>query len=106
MNKILKFSALAAMLTGLSGCNEPQHPVYGFTQLDPYLAIFVVFAVFAVGSFLWGVWSMIDFRKNLTNQSYRGEFFQWGNTDTNIPSIPSIPSIPNSKGVINDVETR
>lgn len=67
MNKILKgikFSALAVMVAGLSGCNEPQHPVYGFTQLDPYLAIFVVFAVFAVGSFLWGVWSMIDFRKN------------------------------------------
>lgn len=100
MNKILKgikFSALAAMLTALSGCNEPQHPVYGFTQLDPYLAIFVGFAVFAVGSFLWGVWSMIDFRKNLTNQSYRGEFFQWNNTDT---------SIPNSKGVSNDGETR
>lgn len=95
--KGLKISALAVMLTALSGCNEPQHPVYGFTQLDPYLAIFVVFAVFAVGSFLWGVWSMIDFRKNLTNQSYRGEFFQWDNTDT---------SIPNSKGVINDVETR
>ena len=99
MQKIkgLKISALAAMLTALSGCNEPQHPVYGFTQLDPYLAIFVVFAVFAVGSFLWGVWSMIDFRKNLTNQSYRGEFFQWNNTDT---------SIPNSKGVSNDGETR
>lgn len=52
--KGLKISALAVMLTGLSGCNEPRHPVYGFTQLDPYLAIFVVFAVFAVGSFLWG----------------------------------------------------
>lgn len=102
MHKIikgLKISAAAVMLTALSGC-EPQHPVYGFTQLDPYLAIFVVFAVFAVGSFLWGVWSMIDFRKNLTNQSYRGEFFQWDNTDS------SIPSIPNSKGVSNDGETR
>lgn len=66
--KILKISAVAVMLTILSGCIEPQHPVYGFTQLDPYLAIFVVFAVFAVDSFLWGVWSMIDFRKNLTNQ--------------------------------------
>lgn len=97
MSKILKISALAVMLTGLSGCNEPQHPVYGFTQLDPYLAIFVVFAVFAVGSFLWGVRGMIDFHKNLTNQSYRGEFFQWDNTDT---------SIPNSKGVSNDGETR
>ena len=97
MVKILKFSAFAVMLTGLTGCNEPQHPVYGFTQLDPYLAIFVVFAVFAVGSFLWGVWSMIDFRKNLTNQSYRGEFFKWDNTDT---------SIPNTKGVSNDGETR
>ena len=97
MSKILKTAAFASMVSGLSGCNEPQHPVYGFTQLDPYLAIFVVFAVFAVGSFLWGVWSMIDFRKNLTNQSYRGEFFQWDNTDT---------SIPNSKGVINDGETR
>ena len=86
-NKGLKISVLAAMLTALSGCNEPQHPVYGFTQLDPYLAIFVVFAVFAVGSFLWGVWSMIDFRKNLTNQSYRGEFFQCDNTDTNIPGV-------------------
>nr|DAK98535.1 MAG TPA: Protein of unknown function (DUF4223) [Caudoviricetes sp.] len=100
MSKILKTAAFASMVSGLTGCNEPQHPVYGFTQLDPYLAIFVVFAVFAVGSFLWGVWSMIDFRKNLTNQSYRGEFFQWDNTDT------SIPSIPNSKGVINDGETR
>lgn len=97
MQKILKISALAATVTSLTGCDEPQHPVYGFTQLDPYLAIFVVFAVFAVGSFLWGVWSMIDFRKNLTNQSYRGEFFQWDNTDT---------SIPNSKGVSNDGETR
>lgn len=97
MQKILKISALAATVTSLTGCDEPQHPVYGFTQLDPYLAIFVVFAVFAVGSFLWGVRSMIDFRKNLTNQSYRGEFFQWDNTDT---------SIPNSKGVINDGETR
>ena len=96
-SKILKFSALAAMLTNLSGCMEPQHPVYGFTQLDPYLAIFVVFAIFAVGSFLWGVWSMIDFRKNLTNQSYRGEIFQWDNTDT---------SIPNTKGVSNDSEAR
>jgi lipoprotein len=83
--KILKISALAAMLTALSGCDEPQHPVYGFTQLDPYLAIFVVFAVFAVGSFLWGVWSMIDFRKNLTNQSYRGELFKWSNVNVNIP---------------------
>ena len=88
MNKLsnfLKISALAVMLTSLSGCDEPQHPVYGFTQLDPYLAIFVVFAVFAVGSFLWGVWSMIDFCKNLTNQSYRGEFFQWSNVNVNIP---------------------
>lgn len=88
MNKLsnfLKISALAVMLTSLSGCDEPQHPVYAFTQLDPYLAIFVVFAVFAVGSFLWGVWSMIDFRKNLTNQSYRGEFFQWSNVNVNIP---------------------
>lgn len=85
MNKILKISALAAMLTALGGCNEPQHPVYGFTQLDPYLAIFVGFAVFAVGSFLWGVWSMIDFRKNLTNQSYRGEFFQWSNVNVSVP---------------------
>lgn len=85
MNKILKISALAAMLTALGGCNEPQHPVYGFTQLDPYLAIFVGFAVFAVGSFLWGVRSMIDFRKNLTNQSYRGEFFQWSNVNVSVP---------------------
>ena len=92
-SKILKISAAAAMLTTLSGCIEPQHPVYGFTQLDPYLSIFVVFAVFAVGSFLWGVRSMINFRKNLTNQSYRGEFFQWDNTDT---------SIPNSKGLSNE----
>lgn len=83
--KGLKISALATTVAGLTGCNEPQHPVYGFTQLDPYLAIFVVFAVFAVGSFLWGVWSMIDFRKNLTNQSYRGEFFQWSNVNVNIP---------------------
>ena len=97
MVKILKTAALAAIAAGLTGCNEPQHPVYGFTQLDPYLAIFVVFAVFAVGSFLRGVWSMIDFRKNLTDQSYRGEFFQWDNTDT---------SIPNTKGVSNDSETR
>lgn len=95
--KILKISAVAAMVAGLTGCNEPQHPVYGFTQLDPYLAIFVVFAVFAIGSFLWGVWSMIDFRKNLTNQSYRGEFFQWNNTDTNIPGVT---------GANNDGETR
>ena len=88
LNKILKISkgcAAAVMLTVLTGCNEPQHPVYGFTQLDPYLAIFVVFAVFAVGSFLWGVWSMIDFRKNLTNQSYRGEFFKWQNTKIGVP---------------------
>lgn len=83
--KGLKISALVATVAGLTSCNEPQHPVYGFTQLDPYLAIFVVFAVFAVGSFLWGVWSMIDFRKNLTNQSYRGEFFQWDNVNVNIP---------------------
>lgn len=87
MQKIkgLKISALAAMVAVLTGCNEPQHPVYGFTQLDPYLAIFVVFAVFAVGSFLWGVWSMIDFRKNLTNESYRGEFFKWQNTKIGVP---------------------
>ncbi len=85
MSKILKTAALAAMLTGLSGCNEPQHPVYGFTQLDPYLAIFLVFVVFAVGSFLWGVRSMIDFRKNLTNQSYRGEFFQWSTINVSVP---------------------
>lgn len=51
--KAIKISAAAVMLTTLSGCIEPQHPVYGFTQLDPYLAIFVVFAVFAVGSVLW-----------------------------------------------------
>lgn len=49
--KLIKISTLAVMLTTLSGCMEPQHPVYSFTQLDPYLAIFVVFAVFAVGSF-------------------------------------------------------
>lgn len=87
--KAIKISAAAAMLTTLSGCMEPQHPVYGFTQLDTYLAIFMVFAVFAVGSFLWGVWSMIDFRKNLTNQSYRGEFFQWDSTDSCIPGVAS-----------------
>lgn len=83
--KAIKISAAAAMLTTLSGCMEPQHPVYGFTQLDPYLAIFVVFAVFAVGSFLRGVRSMIDFRKNLTNESYRGEFFKWQNPKIGVP---------------------
>ena len=88
--KISKCCALAATVAGLTGCDEPQHPVYGFTQLDPYPAIFVVFAIFAVGSFLWGVWGMIDFRKNLTNQSYRGEFFQWNNTDTNIPGVQGV----------------
>ena len=28
---------------------------------------------------------MIDFRKNLTNQSYRGEFFKWQNTKIGVP---------------------
>lgn len=95
--KGLKISALAAMVTGLTGCNEPQHPVYGFTQLDLSTASMLILLVAIVGMWVWSVWGLLDFRKNLTNQSYRGEFFQWDNTDT---------SIPNSKGVINDGETR
>lgn len=91
--KILKISAAAVMLTTLSGCMEPQHPVYGFTQLDVGLAIATILLLAFVGMWLWSVQDLIDFRKNLTNQSYRGEFFQWDNTDT---------SIPNSKGVSNE----
>lgn len=95
--KILKISALAVMLTALSGCDEPQHPVYGFTQLDLGTSLMLVLLVAIVGMWVWSVWGLLDFRKNLTNQSYRGEFFQWDNTDT---------SIPNTKGVSNDGETR
>lgn len=99
MQKIkgLKISALATTVAGLTGCNEPQHPVYGFTQLDLGTASMLILLVAIVGMWVWGVWGLLDFRKNLTNQSYRGEFFQWDNTDT---------GIPNSKGVINDGETR
>lgn len=88
MNKLsnfLKISALAATVTGLTGCNEPQHPVYGFTQLDVGLAVMVVLLLAIVGMWLWSVSSLIDFRKNLTNQSYRSEFFQWSNVNVNIP---------------------
>lgn len=83
--KGLKISALAAMLTGLSGCNEPQHPVYGFTQLDLGTASMLILLVAIVGMWVWSVWGLLDFRKNLTNQSYRGEFFQWSNVNVNIP---------------------
>ena len=83
--KGLKISALAAMLTALSGCDEPQHPVYGFTQLDVGLDIMIVLLLAFVGMWLWSVADLIDFRKNLTNQSYRGEFFQWSNVNVNIP---------------------
>ena len=90
MQKILKISkccALAAMVAGLTGCDEPQHPVYGFTQLDLGAASMLILLVTIVGMWLWSVWGLLDFRKNLTNQSYRGEFFQWNNTDTNIPGV-------------------
>lgn len=83
--KGLKISALAVMLTGLSGCNEPQHPVYGFTQLDTGLALMVILLVGIVGFWVWSIWDVIDFRKNLTNESYRGEFFQWQNTKIGVP---------------------
>lgn len=83
--KILKTAALAAMLTALSGCNEPQHPVYGFTQLDLGAASMLILLVAIVGMWVWSVWGLLDFRKNLTNQSYRGEFFQWSNVNVNIP---------------------
>lgn len=85
LNNFLKISALAAMLTTLGGCNEPQHPVYGFTQLDLGAASMLILLVAIVGMWVWSVWGMIDFRKNLTNQSYRGEFFQWSNVNVNIP---------------------
>ena len=78
-SKILKISALAVMLTTLSGCIEPQHPVYGFTQLDVGLAITTILLLAFVGMWLWSVQDLIDFRKNLTEQSYRGELFQWQN---------------------------
>lgn len=87
LSNFLKISALAAMLTALSGCNEPQHPVYGFTQLDLGAASMLILLVAIVGVWVWSVWGLLDFRKNLTNQSYRGEFFQWNNTDTNIPGV-------------------
>lgn len=84
-SKILKFSAAAAMLTTLSGCMEPQHPVYGFTQLGVGVAITIILLLAFVGMWLWSVQDLIDFRKNLTNQSYRGEFFQWQNTKIGVP---------------------
>ena len=83
--KGLKISALATTVAGLTGCNEPQHPVYGFTQLDVGFAIMIVLLLAIVGMWLWSVAGLIDFRKNLTNQSYRGEFFQWSNVNVNIP---------------------
>ncbi len=89
--KILKAGALAAVLVSLSGCNEPQHPVnavnamYGFYPLDLGLSLMIVLLVAITGAWIWSVWDLLDFRKNLTNQSYRGEFFKWDNTDTNIP---------------------
>lgn len=85
MQKILKISAAAAMLTTLSGCDEPQHPVYGFTQLDLGTSLMLVLLVAIVGMWAWSVWGLLDFRKNLTNQSYRGEFFKWSNVNVNIP---------------------
>lgn len=85
MNKILKISTLAAMLTALSGCNEPQHPVYGFTQLDLGTASMLILLVAIVGMWLWSVGGLLDFRKNLTNQSYRGEFFKWSNVNVSVP---------------------
>ena len=88
LNKILKISkgcAAAVMLTVLTGCNEPQHPVYGFTQLDTGLALMVILLVGIVGFWVWSIWDLIDFRKNLTNESYRGEFFKWQNTKIGVP---------------------
>lgn len=85
LNKILKISKGCAAAVMLTGCNEPQHPVYGFTQLDAGLAIMIVLLLAFVGMWLWGVADLIDFRKNLTNQSYRGEFFQWSNVNVTIP---------------------
>lgn len=87
-SKIFKISAAAVMLTTLSGCMEPQHPVYGFTQLDVDVAITTILLLAFVGMWLWSVQDLIDFRKNLTEQSYRGEFFQWGwsqNTKIEVP---------------------
>ena len=87
--KGIKISALAVMLTTLSGCDEPQHPVYGFTQLDIGMILMISLLLAIAGAWLWSVWDLIDFRKNLTEQSYRGEFFQWNNTDTNVPGVPN-----------------
>lgn len=85
LNNFLKISALAATVAGLTGCNEPQHPVYGFTQLDLGTASMLILLVAIVGMWVWSVWGLLDFRKNLTNQSYRGEFFKWSNVNVNIP---------------------
>lgn len=88
MNKLsnfLKISALAAMVAGLTGCNEPQHPVYGFTQLDLGTASMLILLVAIIGMWVWSVWGLLDFRKNLTNESYRGEFFKWQNTKIGVP---------------------
>jgi hypothetical protein len=85
--KILKAGALAAMLAGLSGCIEPQHPVYGFTQLSIGTSMTILLLIAIVGFWIWSVWGLLDFRKNLTNQSYRGEFFKWQNTNINIPGV-------------------
>ena len=92
-NKILKAGALAAMLAGLSGCIEPQHPVYGFTQLSVGTSLTILLLISIVGFWIWSIWGLLDFRKNLTNQSYRGEFFKWQNTNVNV------------LGVSNDSET-
>lgn len=83
--KGLKISALATTVAGLTGCNEPQHPVYGFTQLDLDTASMLILLVAIVGMWVWSVWGLLDFRKNLTNQSYRGEFFKWQNTKIGVP---------------------
>ena len=94
--KILKASALVAMvamLAGLTGCNEPQHPVYGFTQLSVGTSLTILLLISIVGFWIWSIWGLLDFRKNLTNQSYRGEFFKWQNTNVNV------------LGVSNDSET-
>lgn len=85
MVKILKISALAATVAGLTGCNEPQHPVYGFTQLDLGTSLMVILLLAITGMWLWSVGCLLDFRKNLTDQSYRGEFFQWSNINVSVP---------------------
>lgn len=86
-SKILKASALAVSLTGLTGCIEPQHPVYGFTQLDLGLSLMIILLVAIAGTWIWSVWDLINFRKNLTTESYKGELFQWQNTKIGVPGV-------------------